>query len=279
MKFTKMHGIGNDFVLVDALTEAPDEAKLSAISKSINDRKFGVGGDGLILVLPSKQADFRMRMFNPDGSEAEMCGNGIRCFAKYLYDRRMITEPGLKVETKAGIKVLKLLTRSGKVESVRVDMGVPRLQRSDLDMPGEEGKVIGEGLKAEGRRFEITGVSMGNPHVVIFEDNISSFPLARVGPAIETHKSFPKRTNVHIVKVCNSSEIVLRSWERGAGETLACGTGACACVVACVLNNKTGRNVEVHLPGGDLRVEWTGDNRVMMTGPAEEVFEGEIALA
>jgi diaminopimelate epimerase len=273
-----MHGIGNDFVIVDALANPPDEARLPEISRFVNDRKFGIGGDGLILVLQSKQADYRMRMFNPDGSEAEMCGNGIRCFAKYLFDRRMITEPALKVETRAGIKALKLLTRAGKVEAVRVDMGVPKLNRSDLDMHGDEGKVISEGLKAEGRRFEITGVSMGNPHVVIFEDSLDDFPVNRYGPAIETHKSFPKRTNVHFVKVCNPAEIIIRTWERGAGETLACGTGACACVVACVLNDKTGRNVEVHLPGGDLRIEWTGDNRVMMTGPCEEVFEGEIGI-
>jgi diaminopimelate epimerase len=273
-----MHGIGNDFVVVDALSNPPDEARLPELSRIVNDRKFGIGGDGLILVLQSKQADYKMRMFNPDGSEAEMCGNGIRCFAKYLFDRRMITEPSLKVETKAGIKALKLLTRAGKVEAVRVDMGIPKLNRSELDMSGEDGKVVAEGLKAEGRRFEITGVSMGNPHVVIFEDSLDNFPVSRFGPAIETHKSFPKRTNVHFVKVCNQGEIIIRTWERGAGETLACGTGACACVVACVLNNKTGRNVEVHLPGGDLRIEWTGDNRVMMTGPCEEVFEGEMKI-
>lgn len=280
MKFTKMHGIGNDFVVVNALADCPDESGIAALARTVNDRKFGIGGDGLILVLPSKQADFRMRMLNPDGSEAEMCGNGIRCFAKYLFDRKLITEPSLKVETRAGVKSLKLLTRGGKVDGVRVDMGTPRLLRSELDMTGTaDERVIGESLKADGRKFEITGVSMGNPHVVIFEDNLEMFPVSRYGPAIETHKSFPKRTNVHFVKVCNPSEIIVRTWERGAGETLACGTGACACVVASVLNDKTGRNVEVHLPGGDLRIEWTGDNRVMMTGPAEEVFEGEINIA
>lgn len=279
MKFTKMHGIGNDFVVVNALHDFREDANLSDLSRRVNDRKFGIGGDGLILVLPSKVAEYKMRMFNPDGSEAEMCGNGIRCFAKYLYDRKLIPDTQVKVETLAGVKVLKLLPRAGKVEQVRVDMGTPRLQRSEIPMRGDDAdRVIGEGLKAEGKRFDITAVSMGNPHVVIFEENIDGVPVSRYGPAIETHKSFPQRTNVHFVQVCNPGEIIIRTWERGAGETLACGTGACACVVACVLNNKTGRSVVVHLPGGDLRIEWTGDNRILMTGPAEEVFEGEIDL-
>jgi diaminopimelate epimerase len=279
MKFTKMHGIGNDFVVVNLLTDSMIEACLPDISRKVNDRKFGIGGDGLILVLPSKTADFKMRMFNPDGSEAEMCGNGIRCFAKYVFDRKLIPDTQIKVETLAGAKTLKLLTRGGKVEAVRVDMGTPRLLRSEIPMRGEDnGRVIGESLKAEGHRFEITAVSMGNPHVVIFESNVDAYPVARFGPAIETHKSFPQRINVHFVQVCNAGEIIARTWERGAGETLACGTGACASVVASVLNNKTGRTVLVHLPGGDLRIEWTGDNRVMMTGPAEEVFEGDMPL-
>jgi diaminopimelate epimerase len=274
-----MHGIGNDFVIVNALSDAPADDQLAELSRRTNDRKFGVGGDGLILVLPSKVADFKMRMFNPDGSEAEMCGNGIRCFAKYVYDRKLIPEAQVKVETLAGIKVLKLLTRGGKVEQVRVDMGSPRLLRSEIPMRGEDnGRVIAEPLKCEGRKFDITAVSMGNPHVVIFEENVDTVAVARLGPAIENHKSFPQRTNVHFVQVCNAGEIIVRTWERGAGETLACGTGACACVVASVLNNKTGRSVDVHVPGGDLRIEWTGDNRVLMTGPAEEVFEGHFNL-
>ena len=245
----------------------------------MNDRKFGIGGDGLILVLPSKVAEFKMRMFNPDGSEAEMCGNGIRCFAKYLFDRKIISEPHVKVETLAGVKILKLLTRGRRVEQVRVDMGTPRLLRSEIPMRGDDNqRVIAEGLKAEGRRFEITAVNMGNPHVVIFEEKVDNVPLTRFGPAIENHKSFPQRTNVHFVQICGPGEIIARTWERGAGVTLACGTGACACVVASVLNNKTSRSVEVHLPGGDLRIEWTGDNRILMTGPADEVFEGEIDI-
>lgn len=276
MKFTKMHGIGNDFVVVNALKETLPEADLPALSRRVNHRKFGVGGDGLILILPSRVADYRMRMFNPDGSESEMCGNSIRCFAKYVYEHKLIQDNQLKVETLAGVKLLRLQIRSGKVEAVRVDMGVPLLLRSEIPMRGDDnGRVINEGLKVEGKRFEITAVSMGNPHVIVFEDNIDTVPVARYGPVIENHKAFPERTNVHFVQVCNPTEIIIRSWERGAGETLACGTGACATVVACVLNDKTARTVLVHLPGGDLRIEWMGDQRVVMTGPAEEVFEGE----
>jgi len=279
VKFTKMHGIGNDFVVVNCLTESLPEERLEEISRKVNHRKFGIGGDGLILVLPSKVADFRMRMFNPDGSEAEMCGNGIRCFAKYVYDRQLIPDTQVKVETLAGVKMLKLLTRGGKVEAVRVDMGQPRLRRSEIPMRGDDSeKVVGESLKVDGRRFEITAVSMGNPHAILFEDNLDTFDIERYGPQIEDHRLFPQRTNVQFVKVCSNSEIVLRTWERGAGVTLACGTGACAAVVACVLNDRTGKRVNVHLSGGDLLVEWTGDNRVMMTGPAEEVFQGEITI-
>ena len=283
MKFTKMHGIGNDFILVDALGENAYETNAYDISKKVNHRKFGVGGDGLVLVLPSKLAAFKMRMFNPDGSEAEMCGNGIRCFAKYVHDKFLTPDVNIKVETLAGVKELKMSLKDGKkegkVDSVRVDMGEPALKRSSIPMRGDEAEqVVGETLKAEGEKFEITCVNMGNPHVVIFGDNISSVPVPKLGASIENHKSFPKRTNVHFVQIVNSSEIIIRTWERGAGETLACGTGACACVVASVLNGKTSRNVLVHLPGGDLRVEWAGNNRVLMTGPAEEVFEGEIDI-
>ena len=280
MKFTKMHGIGNDFVVFNCLSEVLPEDQVAEISRRLNHRKFGIGGDGLILVLPSKKADFRMRMINPDGSEAEMCGNGIRCFAKYVYDRRLIPEQAVKVETLAGVKNLKLQIRSGKAESVQVDMGHPRLRRAEIPMRGDDAeRVVGELLKADGRRFPITAVSMGNPHVVIFEDSLNSADVERYGPLIENHKSFPQRTNVQFVQVCNTSEIVLRTWERGAGVTLACGTGACAAVVASSLNGKTSKKVNVHLPGGDLLIEWTGDNRVLMTGPAEEVFDGDVPLS
>ena len=265
--------------MVDSLKETPDEATLPEIARKVNDRKFGIGGDGLILLLPSKVADFKMRMFNPDGSEAEMCGNGIRCFAKYVYDRKMLTDTQVKVDTLAGVLMLRLQLRSGKVENVKVDMGIPHLLRSEIPMRGDDnGQVINETLKVEGKPYEITAVSMGNPHVIIFENHLDDYPVARIGSLIENHKAFPERTNVHFVQVLDNAEVRMRTWERGAGETLACGTGACAVAVACALNNKTSRNVLLHLPGGDLRVEWLGDNRVMMTGPAAEVFEGEIAL-
>ena len=279
MRFTKMQGIGNDFVVVNCLAESLPEERLSDISRKACNRKFGVGADGLILVMPSKVSDYKMRMFNPDGSESEMCGNGIRCFARYLWDRKMITEPQVKVDTQDGIKFIKLLTRSGRVEGIRVDMGQPKLLRSEIPMRGDDnGKVINEALKADGSRFEITAVNMGNPHVVIFMDNLDSFAIERFGPQIENHKAFPQRTNVQFVQVCSNSEIMLRTWERGAGVTLACGTGACASVVAGAMTNRTGKRVNVHLRGGDLVIEWTGDNRVMMTGPADEVFEGDLPV-
>jgi diaminopimelate epimerase len=274
-----MQGIGNDFVVVNCMESPLPEGQLADISRKVNDRKFGIGGDGLILVLPSKQADFRMRMFNPDGSESEMCGNGIRCFAKYVYDRKMVVDTQVKIDTLAGVKTLKMLTQGKKVQAVRVDMGQPRLLRSEIPMRGDDnGRVIAEPLKVDGKRFDITAVSMGNPHVVIFMDDLDNFPVERYGSQIENHKSFPQRTNVQFVQACNNSEVMLRTWERGAGVTLACGTGACATAVAASLNNKTGKRVLVHLRGGDLLIEWTGDNRVMMTGPAEEVFEGDIPL-
>ena len=216
VKFTKMHGIGNDFVMIDCLKSQPSEESLPALSRKLNDRRFGIGGDGIILVLPSRLADLRMRMFNPDGSEAEMCGNGIRCFAKYAYERKLIDETQLKVETAAGVKSLKLLTRGGKVDGVRVDMGHPRLKRSEIPMKGDEAeKVVNEPLKVDGRRFDITAVSMGNPHVVIFEENVKAFDLERYGPIIEHHRSFPQRTNVHFVQVCSPSEIIIRTGSAG----------------------------------------------------------------
>ncbi|MHB1460353.1 MAG: diaminopimelate epimerase [Armatimonadota bacterium] len=279
MQFTKMHGIGNDFVVIECLKHTYSEEELPELSRTLCDRRFGVGGDGLILVLPSKQGHVMMRMFNPDGSEAEMCGNGIRCFAKYIYDRQIVPETSINVETMAGLKPLKLTLKSGKVSEVCVDMGCPELTPELIPVKTTDaGPVIGLQLKVAGRRVDVTCVSMGNPHAVAFADDVDSVPLEKLGPLIETHKIFPKKTNVHFVQVISPNEIKMRTWERGAGITLACGTGACSCAVASHLNKLTGRSVLIHLPGGDLQVEWTGGNRVLMTGPAEEVFTGELTL-
>ena len=279
LTFTKMQGIGNDFVVVDCLTSGgPNEAGLQTHAVRLCDRRFGIGGDGVLLVLPSRVANFKMRMFNPDGSEAEMCGNGIRCFAKYVYDRGYTKNTQISVETLGGTKTLRLTPKNGKVETVKVDMGCPSLERGDLPMRGEPGRVVSEPLKADGRKWEITGVSVGNPHAVLFTDAAESFPIERVGQAIETHPAFPRRINVHAVQVLSNDEIRMVTWERGAGRTHGCGTGACASVVASAVNNRTGRRVLAHLPGGDLLIEWNGDNRIQMTGPAVEVFTGNISL-
>lgn len=275
MKFVKMHGAGNDFVVIDGADAQFTEEELARVAIGICDRNMGVGSDGIILVLPSRVANFRMRMLNPDGSEAEMCGNGIRCFAKYLFDRKLHTDVVMTCETLGGIKTLKINAVGGKVQTVRVDMGEPMLLRSEIPMKGtESAKVIGETLKVAGKKIEITCVSMGNPHCITFVDDVDHFPVEKIGPDIENHNSFPQRTNVEFVQIINQQEVKMRVWERGAGETLACGTGACATAVASMLNDKVGRKVTVHLRGGDLFIEWTGDNKVYMTGPAEEVYEG-----
>ena len=280
MRFVKMHGAGNDFVVIDGAKESIPEEHLSALALHCCDRNLGIGGDGIILVLPSRVANFRMRMLNPDGSEAEMCGNGIRCFAKYCFDRKMHTDVVMTVETLGGTKTLKLNAAGGRVQAVRVDMGEPRLLRSEIPMKGSANtRVVAEPLKVAGKKFEITCVSMGNPHCVTFVDNVDIYPVEKIGPELEHHPSFPQRANVEFVEVLSQQEIKMRVWERGAGETLACGTGACASVVAAILNDKTSRKVTVHLRGGDLFIEWMGDNKVYMTGPAEEVFEGKVSPA
>jgi diaminopimelate epimerase len=280
LKFVKMHGAGNDFIVVDGTTEKIIEDDLPELSKRICDRHFGVGGDGLIIVLHSNVADFRMRIFNPDGSEAEMCGNGVRVFAKYIYDRKMHKDVVMTVETLAGIKTLEINATGDKAKTVRVDMGEPKLLRFEIPMRGKpDVKVIGEPLRVAGKRIEITCVSMGNPHCVVFVDDVDHYPVGKMGPLIENHPKFPARTNVEFVEVINPSEMRVRTWERGVGETLACGTGACASVVAGSLNGKTLRKVTVHLRGGDLNIEWADNNRLLMTGPAEEVFEGKLSTS
>lgn len=278
MRFSKMHGLGNDYVVIDCLRQEANlpERRLPQLAREMSDRHFGVGSDGIVLILPSKSAHFRMRIFNSDGSEAEMCGNGVRLFAKYVYERKLTRRTELEIETLAGIIRPRLQIRSGEVLAVKVDMGAPRLDRKEIPMRGKPGQVINERLRVLGERFEVTCVSMGNPHCVLFVDDVDQFPVERIGPAIENHDSFPRRTNVEFVQVLSPTELRMRVWERGAGETLACGTGASASLVAANLTGRAERKAVVHLRGGDLKVSWApASNHVFITGPAEEVFSGE----
>ncbi len=279
MRFTKMHGLGNDYIYINAIEEDLSGYNLEKLAQILSDRHFGVGSDGLILILPSQQADFRMRIFNSDGSEAEMCGNGLRAFAKYVYEHGLADSLKLEVETGAGIIPLAMDVAEGQVVAVSLDMGVPRLQRQQIPMRGEpvDGQVIGEPLEVDGTQVEITCVSMGNPHCVIFTDDANSTPVTELGPQIENHQVFPERTNVEFVTVVDSEHLRMRVWERGAGETLACGTGAAAATVAAVLTERTDRRVEVSLLGGELQLEWAADDHVFLTGPATEVFSGEVS--
>ena len=283
MHFTKMHGIGNDFVMVDCLGADGPALLAECRQRAVHlcDRKFGVGGDGVIALLPGVSALFAMRMFNPDGTEAEMCGNGIRCFAKFLFDRDLTQGRNeLAVETGAGLLHLQITPGpDGAAMTVRVDMGEPALTPAQIPTVLSEtnAPVINAPLTLADRTLHVTAVSMGNPHAVVFVDNVKEYPIETVGPQVEHHPAFPRRTNTEFIQVVSDREILFRVWERGAGETLACGTGACAAVVACVLNNRTGRQVLVHLPGGDLDILWSdADNHVYMTGPAAEVFTGDI---
>ncbi len=283
MRFTKMHGIGNDFVMVNCLGAGGPAVLAEAQSRAVflNDRKFGVGGDGVIALLPGESAPFAMRMFNPDGSEAEMCGNGIRCFAKFLYDRGL-TGGGTEIAVETGAGLLHLRIRpgpDGKASTVRVDMGRPVLTPADVPTALGAGTdpVVNVPLDLDGQTVRVTTVSVGNPHAVLFVDDVQTYPVAQVGPQVECHPAFPRRINTEFIQVLSDREINFRVWERGAAETLACGTGACAATVACVLNGLTGRRVLVHLPGGDLDIEWSeADDHVYMTGAAAEVFEGEV---
>jgi diaminopimelate epimerase len=276
LQFTKVQGLGNDFVIVNGAEVKIDDYATAAVK--ICDRHFGIGADGLVIVLPAEKADFRMRIFNSDGSEAEMCGNVTRCFAKYVYEHGLTTKTRFEIETLAGIIVPELqFDAQGQVKTIRVDMGVPRLLRSKIPMQGPENEqVVNEPLQIGGEVYNITCVSMGNPHCVIFVDDVTSIALEQIGPKIETHPKFPRKINVEFVQVVNDQEMIMRVWERGAGVTLACGTGSCATLVAAVLNNKTGRKAVIHLDGGDLTLEWDeATNHIFKTGPAEEVFTGK----
>jgi diaminopimelate epimerase len=278
MKFTKMHGAGNDYVYVNCFEERLDNPEQVAIR--VSNRNFGIGSDGLILIMPSNSADIRMRMFNSDGSESEMCGNGIRCVAKYAYDHGIVDRKEITAETGAGILTLQLITNDrNKVDKVRVNMGKPRLTRAEIPMLGETGtQVVGEPLNILHTAFKVTCVSMGNPHCVIFVDDVENFQVDKYGPLIENHELFPRRTNVEFVQIISRGEVRQRTWERGAGETLACGTGASAVCVAGALNGLTEKKILNHLSGGDLELEWADDGHLYMTGPAVEVFSGEIEL-
>lgn len=275
MKFTKMHGCGNDYVYVNCFEEKVENPAETA--RFVSDRHFGVGSDGLILICPSERADFQMKMYNADGSEGEMCGNGIRCVAKYVYDRRMTDKTGISVETKAGVKYLDLTVENGKVALVCVDMGEPVLAPAKIPVESGRERVIDEPIAAGGKEWRMTCVSMGNPHAVVFVPQTADFEIEKYGPCFENHAAFPNRTNTEFVQVLGRNEINMRVWERGSGETLACGTGACASVMACILNGRTENEVTVHLLGGDLTVRYDApSNHIFMTGPATTVFEGEL---
>jgi diaminopimelate epimerase len=275
MRFTKMHGAGNDYVYVDCFAN-PMPHDPAGLSQRISDRHRGVGSDGLILICPSEVADARMRMFNADGSEAEMCGNGVRCVAKYVYDHGLVRKPRLTVETGRGVLTLDLDVRDGLVRQVTVDMGEPILAaaRIPTTLPGDPPKDAA--LEVPGRTLRVTCVSMGNPHCITYVDEITDEWVLGVGPKVERHPAFPRRTNAEFVRVNRPNDVTVRVWERGSGETLACGTGACAVAVAGVLTGRTQRQIVAHLPGGDLQLHWSEkDNHVYMTGPAVEVFGGE----
>ncbi len=297
MRFTKMQGAGNDYVYVNCFQE-PVPANLPELAQRISDRHFGVGGDGLVLICPSQQADARMRMFNADGSEAEMCGNAIRCVAKYVYEHEIARKPVLKIETGNGVLTLELQVTGGKVERVRVNMGQPILEPGKIPVSLPDGagmeRIVNHPIAPSilldrfaeagvspnwrdeaGLDPRMTCVSMGNPHAVLYCRDVQKIPLAAVGPWLETQPVFPRRINVHFVQVHSPSEVTMRTWERGSGVTLACGTGAAAVCVAGALSGNSGRKILAHLPGGDLELEWAADNHVFKTGPAVEVFSAE----
>ncbi len=277
MRFTKMQGLGNDYVYVNCFRENVENPSEMAIK--VSDRHFGIGSDGLILIKPSEVADFRMDMYNADGSQAEMCGNGIRCVAKYVYDYGLTDQTEISVETLAGIKYLKLQIMDGKVARITVNMGQPELNPVKIPVQADGDRVVDEPIVVNGVTYKMTCVSMGNPHCIVFVDDTADFPLEEIGPMFENHERFPKRVNTEFIQILNRNEVNMRVWERGSGETLACGTGACASAVACVLNGLTEDEITLHLLGGDLSVRWDQkENVVYMTGPAKVVFDGEIVM-
>ena len=275
MNFTKMQGLGNDYAYIDAIHQEIKEE--SSLAKFVSNRNFGIGSDGLILICKSNIADFKMRIFNSDGSEAEMCGNGIRCLGKFVYDKGLTNKSIITVETLAGIKTLKLNIKDKRVETVQVDMGEPIFEPSKIPVISKENPVKNLKIQAEGKEFIFTCISMGNPHAITIIDNTNTFEVEKYGKIIENDKAFPNKTNVEFIEIIDKEHIKMRVWERGSGETLACGTGASATAVACHLNNLTNRHVYIELLGGTLEIEWSSkDNHVYMTGPAVTVFEGQL---
>lgn len=276
MKFTKMHGCGNDYVYVNLFEEKIDNPHL--VSQRISDRHYGIGSDGLISIGPSDIADFKMNIYNADGSEAEMCGNGIRCVGKYVYDNGLTDKKEVSVETLAGIKKLALNVSGNEVDTVEVDMGVPQLEASQIPTLINKSNVINELVEIGGEEFNVTCVSMGNPHTVLFVDDVENLDIEKYGKMIEGSDLFPNRTNVEFVQTISKDEIAMRVWERGSDETWACGTGACASVMACILNGKTDNQVLVHLKGGDLRIRYDENKHIFMEGAAKKAYVGEIDL-
>lgn len=277
MKFTKMHGCGNDYVYVNCFEETVENP--ADVARFVSDRHYGIGSDGLILICPSEIADFRMAMYNLDGSEGKMCGNGVRCIAKYVYDHHLTDKTRISLETLGGIKYLDLNIKDGKVETVKVDMGEPILKPEDIPVNISKDVVIDEPVEVDGRIWNMTCISMGNPHAVVFVDDTKSLNLEKMGPSFEKHAIFPEQVNTEFVHVIDRHTVDMRVWERGSGETFACGTGACATAFACILNGKTEDTVLVHLVGGDLLIEYDREtNHIFMTGPATEVFSGEIFI-
>lgn len=277
MKFTKMQGLGNDYVYVNCFQEKIE--KPSEVAIKVSNRNFGVGSDGLIMINPSKIADFEMEMYNADGSRGEMCGNGIRCVGKYVYDYGLTDKTSISVETLGGIKYLDFTVENGKVKLVKVDMGCPELVPANIPIVAEGDSVINAPILVDGKEYRMTGVSMGNPHTVVYIDDVQGLEIEKIGPKFENHERFPKRINTEFARVIDRHTVEMRVWERGSGETLACGTGACAVAVASILNGLTEDKVTVKLLGGDLQIEWDREvNKVYMTGPAEVAFEGEIEI-
>lgn len=278
MRFTKMHGLGNDYVYVNCFKEVVENP--AEVSRKVSDRHFGIGSDGLILIKPSDKADFRMDMYNADGSQAEMCGNGIRCVGKYVYDYGLTDKEHISVETLAGIKYLDFQIEGGKVAMVTVDMGAPELTAEKVPVVSDNEQVINENILVDGKEWAMTCVSMGNPHCIVFiEELVKDFPLEKIGPQFENHERFPKRVNTEFIEVLDRKTANMRVWERGSGETMACGTGACASAVAAVLCGHMDDEITLHLLGGNLMIRWDREqNKVYMTGPATVVFDGDIDL-